>query len=74
MYSLCGVLSSGGTYRFGDLVVCLIEAYIISSFCKWLFVIADSVLILGDGCNFLAEKLWSGLENFVFDWLINVDR
>lgn len=23
---------------------------------------------------FLAEKLWSGLENFVFDWLINADR
>ncbi|CAN1839163.1 Cell morphogenesis protein PAG1 [Linum perenne] len=22
----------------------------------------------------LAEKLWSGLENFVFDWLINADR
>lgn len=22
----------------------------------------------------LTEKLWSGLENFVFDWLINADR
>lgn len=22
----------------------------------------------------LAEKLWIGLENFVFDWLINADR
>ncbi|XP_077229196.1 ARM repeat superfamily protein isoform X2 [Tasmannia lanceolata] len=22
----------------------------------------------------VAEKLWSGLENFVFDWLINADR
>lgn len=21
-----------------------------------------------------AEKLWEGLENFVFDWLINADR
>ena len=21
-----------------------------------------------------AEKLWNGLENFVFDWLINADR
>lgn len=23
---------------------------------------------------FISEKLWSGLENFVFDWLINADR
>jgi len=23
---------------------------------------------------YAAEKLWSGLENFVFDWLINADR
>ncbi|CAK7335219.1 unnamed protein product [Dovyalis caffra] len=23
---------------------------------------------------FIAEKLWSGLENFVFDWLINAER
>ncbi|CAH1413741.1 unnamed protein product [Lactuca virosa] len=22
----------------------------------------------------IAEKLWSGLEHFVFDWLINADR
>ncbi|KAL7618890.1 hypothetical protein Lser_V15G02784 [Lactuca serriola] len=22
----------------------------------------------------LQEKLWSGLEHFVFDWLINTDR
>ncbi|KAK9134183.1 hypothetical protein Syun_013513 [Stephania yunnanensis] len=26
------------------------------------------------GLAFVAEKLWSGLENFVFDWLINADR
>jgi hypothetical protein len=48
-------------------------------------IVRDTHLCLLDGnatTNFLglrcyvmdAEKLWEGLENFVFDWLINADR
>jgi len=34
--------------------------YYFFTYCRRLFVVT--------------EKLWSGLENFVFDWLINADR
>ncbi|XP_073115620.1 uncharacterized protein [Elaeis guineensis] len=30
--------------------------------------------VLSPGGNYSSEKLWSGLESFVFDWLINADR
>lgn len=70
MYSLCRVLSTGGTYWLGHFVVMLVFILILHklvyNICVYIYHL--NVVV------FIAEKLWSGLENFVFDWLINADR
>lgn len=61
MYSLCGVLPPRRTHRFAHCIPIVI-IFICAYYSKMKLLV------------FMAEKLWSGLENFVFDWLINADR
>lgn len=89
MHSFCGVLPSGGSYRFVDIVVFFIVSFGPTSFlfsffvplfvfffffCEWLSGLGSFVLNFFVSFLLVAEKLWTGLENFVFDWLINADR
>lgn len=62
MYSFCRVLSTRGINRFSALFSCTIIP-LSSSVIHFLIFLPP-----------VAEKLWCGLENFVFDWLINADR
>lgn len=61
VYSFCGVLSAGGSYWFVHNI-------------SVTFCLNSMIYFLMELSVVIAEKLWSGLENFVFDWLINADR
>lgn len=74
MHSLCGVLPSGGSYRFVNLVVLFVSFRPTFFSRERVSGLGYFVLILFVSFLLIAEKLWTGLENFVFDWLINADR
>lgn len=61
VYSLCGVLPTRRANRLRNLLF------------FWLLFDFNYVW-LSKISLFSTEKLWVGLENFVFDWLINADR
>lgn len=65
LHSICWVLPARGNYRF-----------------VWKSFRSGTTFFMNHNLSefclihlfFISEMLWSGIENFVFDWLINADR